>query len=78
MLQGFLTALMGNTQLLGYFLDKGERSAATVQGIGVISNYGVLFQARPSPPSPRLPVRCTNACVAAQHRAPAARPPPRR
>lgn len=42
---------MGNTQLLGYFLDKGERSAAAVQGIGVISNYGVLFQARPRPPA---------------------------
>lgn len=46
-LQGFITALMGNTQLLGYFLDKGERSAAAVQGIGVVSNYGVLFQACP-------------------------------
>lgn len=47
-----MTALMGNTQLLGYFLDKGERSAAAIQGIGVISNYGVLFQVRPTQPHP--------------------------
>jgi cellobiose-specific phosphotransferase system component IIA len=44
--QGFGTALMGNTQLLGYFIEKGERSAAFIQGIGVISNYAVLFQVR--------------------------------
>jgi hypothetical protein len=44
MLQGFLTALMGNTQLMGYFIDKEERSAATIQAIGVVSNYIVLSQ----------------------------------
>lgn len=68
---------MGNTQLLGYFLDKGERSAAAVQGIGVISNYGVLFQARPTTPCPTsrpcLP-RCTIACTCAHHRALAVHP----
>jgi hypothetical protein len=42
--QGFLTALMANTQLLGYFLDKGEKSAAGIQAIGVLSNYAVLLQ----------------------------------
>lgn len=49
-LQGFATALMANTQLMGYFIDKGERSAATIQGIGVVSNYAVLFQVRPLRP----------------------------
>eukprot|EP00892_Ulva_mutabilis_P003326 jgi/Ulvmu1/1365/UM011_0093.1 len=61
---GFMTALMGNTQLLGYFLDKGERSAAAIQGIGVISNYGVLFQvavAGHMPPS--LPPALIAACL---------------
>jgi hypothetical protein len=42
--QGFGTALMANAQLMGYFLDKGESSAAVIQGIGVVSNYAVLFQ----------------------------------
>lgn len=41
---GFLTALMGNTQLLGYFINKGERSAVTIQAIGVATNYAVLAQ----------------------------------
>jgi hypothetical protein len=50
-MQGFLTALMGNTQLLGYFLDKGERSAATIQAIGVVSNYGILLQVRVCTPN---------------------------
>jgi hypothetical protein len=42
--QGFGTALMANTQLLGYFVDKGEGSAAMIQGIGVLSNYTVMAQ----------------------------------
>ena len=45
-MQGFATALMANTQLMGYFLDKRERSAAIIQGIGIVSNYAVLFQVR--------------------------------
>jgi hypothetical protein len=44
---------MGNTQLLGYFLDKGERSAVFIQGTGVVSNYGVLFQVLFQLPSKR-------------------------
>jgi hypothetical protein len=43
-MQGFGTALMANTQLLGYFVDKQEGSAAVIQGIGVLSNYAVLGQ----------------------------------
>ena len=42
--QGFGTALMGNTQLLGYFIERHEPQAACIQGIGVVSNYAVLFQ----------------------------------
>ena len=46
-MQGFGTALMGNTQLLGYFIDRNEAQAALIQGIGVVSNYAVLFQVWP-------------------------------
>lgn len=45
---------MANTQLLGYFLDKGERSAAGIQAIGVLSNYAVLLQV------PALQLNCAN------------------
>lgn len=37
---------MANTQLLGYFVDKGETSATAIQAIGVVSNYAVLLQVR--------------------------------
>lgn len=43
-MQGFGTALMGNTQLMGYFIDRDEAQATLIQGIGVVSNYAVLFQ----------------------------------
>ena len=43
-MQGFSTALAGNTLLLSYFLGKGERAAALVQTIGAVSNFVMLTQ----------------------------------
>eukprot|EP00803_Ostreobium_quekettii_P003646 evm.model.scf_1754.1 EVM.evm.TU.scf_1754.1 scf_1754:22951-27089(-) len=41
---GFMTALLGNTILLSYFVSKGERGAALVQAIGMGSNFVMLVQ----------------------------------
>lgn len=42
--KGYLTALAGNSILLSYFLKKEEPGAATVQAIGVMSNFILLVQ----------------------------------
>lgn len=39
-----MTALLGNTILLSYFVTKGERGAALVQAIGVASNFVMMVQ----------------------------------
>eukprot|EP01025_Chloroclados_australasicus_P020381 TRINITY_DN21496_c0_g1_i2.p1 TRINITY_DN21496_c0_g1~~TRINITY_DN21496_c0_g1_i2.p1 ORF type:complete len:380 (+),score=13.53 TRINITY_DN21496_c0_g1_i2:599-1738(+) len=41
---GYLTALLGNTLMLSYFVAKQESGAATVQTIGALSNLVVLAQ----------------------------------
>jgi hypothetical protein len=42
--QGYGMAMLGNTLLLSYFLDRSERSAALVQVVGITSNFAMLSQ----------------------------------
>ena len=41
---GYLTALLGNLMLLGYFVDRGEQGAALIQAVGSFSNAVMLTQ----------------------------------
>eukprot|EP00967_Tisochrysis_lutea_P048798 scaffold59693_cov22-Tisochrysis_lutea.AAC.1 len=44
-LQGYASALMGNTLMCSHFAHRAERSAVNVQLIGIASNLLVLSQA---------------------------------
>ena len=41
---GYLTAILGNLMLLGYFVDRGEQGAALIQAVGGFSNAVMLTQ----------------------------------
>ena len=42
--QGYLTSLLGNTNLLSYFVGKKEMAAARVQLVGALTNGAMLWQ----------------------------------
>ncbi len=45
-MQGYLSGLLGNALMCTHFAGRGERSAVTVQIIGIINNMMVLLQVR--------------------------------
>lgn len=44
-MQGYTSALLGNTLMCSHFANQGERTAVNVQLIGIANNMLVLTQA---------------------------------